>query len=592
METTSRGGILSILIIFFSLIPFAFSVENLETIEVTASKRIEDYTFSQTETLTRDELETQPLPLISHALERVPGLVSSQNGGPGGRTTFFIRGTEARHISFTLDGLKLNDPSNTDRQFDAAFLSLTSVEEIRVHKGPQAVLYGSDAMGGHVEMISRKGSKKPEKKLTLNTGSFGTLGASYRHDWTNGTLSLVRNRTDGISRYNKKRFDAIERDGSEITQLTSSSTHEITPKLKTALLASFIEGRNELDITSDNSDERSCNHQYLLQQKTNFSLGKNSAVSLRNGINRNDRRIKNANLGNLDFTGNLYQNELIWEVSEKEARFLTGVSSEVETYDLKDPKSFRLNSFFIQGLITEGDYSFQSGFRIDHHSRYGNFLTGSTGLELKKEIGVWGLQYSRGFKAPSLYQLHDPVLGNKDLSPESNQSYEASWKKKFSKLEVASVFFHNRLSNLVTFTGSGFRNQNRFISEGIEPSLQWSEDNFQVKGSFTHQNIRDEEQPVLRRPYNLAQLSGTWFPTEVSEFFIKGRWFDSRNDFDFAGGIGKLNSFETFDAGGSYRSGKHTVSIQVVNILNREYEEIFGFSVMPRSLLGSYGLTF
>ncbi|MES2527681.1 MAG: TonB-dependent receptor [Bdellovibrionota bacterium] len=578
-----------ILFFFFSL---SFAAETLDTIEVSASKRIEDYTFSQTENLSKEELETQPLPLVSHVLERVPGLVSSQNGGPGGRTTFFIRGTEARHVSFTLDGLKLNDPTNTDRQFDAAFLSLTSVEEIRVHKGPQAVLFGSDAMGGHIEMLSRKGSDKPEKKLTLSGGSFGTVGASYRQDWKKGTLSVVRQHTDGISRYNEKRFDATERDGSDITQLTSSSRHEISPQLKTDLLASFIEGRNELDVTSDNSDERSRNHQYLLQQKTSYSIDKNSAISLRNGLNRNDRRIKNLTRGNLDFTGNLFQNELLWERGEKDARILTGISNEKETYDLSGTKSFDLNSFFIQGLLTEGDFSFHGGLRGDHHSRYGNFVTGSTGLEMRSYTGTWGFQYSRGYKAPSLYQLHDPVLGNKELNPESNQSYEASWKKKFSKLELANVFFHNRLSNLVTFTGSGFRNQNRFISEGFEPSIKWTDDSFEVRGSFTHQQIREEEEPVLRRPYNMAQLSGTVFPTENSELFAKGRWFDSRKDFDFVGGIAKLNSFETFDLGGNYRWGKQTISLQLVNILGREYEEIFGFSVMPRSLFGSYSLTF
>jgi vitamin B12 transporter len=441
-------------------------------------------------------------------------------------------------------------------------------------------------------MLTRKGSDKPEKKLTLNAGSFGTVGASYRHDWSHGTLSVFRNRTDGISRFNEKRLNARERDGSEITQLTSSSRHVFIPDVTTDLLASFIEGRNDLDVSNDNSDERSRNHQYLFQQKTSVSLGKNSAVSLRNGVNRNDRRIKNLNRGNLDFSGNLYQNEVILEKGEENARVLTGVAVEIETYDLKDSKSFNLNSFFIQGLIIEGDFSFHGGFRGDHHSRYGNFMTGSTGIEMKSFAGLWAFQYSRGYKAPSLYQLYDPVLGNNDLGPESNQSYETSWRKKISSFEFANVIFQNRLSNLVTFTGSGYRNQNRFISEGIEPSVKWIENDFEVKGSFTHQNIREEVETVLRRPYNMAQLSGTWFPTELSEVFFKGRWFDSRKDFDFARNIAKLNSFETFDIGGNYRWGKQTVSLQLVNIFNRQYEEIFGFSVMPRSLFGSYSLTF
>lgn len=578
-----------IILIFLSTLTFA--AENLDVIEVNATKRVEDYTFSQTETI-KEEIESQPVPLASHVLERVPGLVSSQNGGPGGRTTFFIRGTESKHISFTLDGLKLNDPTNVDRQFDAAFLSLAAIEEIRVHKGPQAILFGSDAMGGHVEMFTRKGSEKPEKKLTLTGGSFGTAGAAYRHDWSQGTLSLIRQRSDGISRLNEKRFDSKERDGSEITQLTSSSWHEFLPSVKTDLLFSFIEGRNELDISSDNSTEKSLNHQYLVQQRTSVPLSGNSAFSIRNGLNRNDRNVKSLTR-TVNYNGNVYQNELLWEREEKNAKVISGLASEIETIDLQDEKSFTLNSFFIQGLLKEGDFSFQGGLRGDHHSRYGNFVAGSAGAEMNSDYGTWGFQYSRGFKAPSLYQLHDPNFGNDDLKPESNQSYEASWKKKIGKLELQNVAFQNRLSGLVTFTGAGYRNQDRFISEGVEPSLKWTDESYEVKGSFTHQQFREEESTVLGRPYNIAQLSGTLFPTENSELYLKGRWFSSRRQYNFDGtSIAKLNSFETFDAGGSYRWDKQTVSLQLVNLLNREYEEIYGFSVMPRSVFGSYSLTF
>ncbi len=91
----------------------------------------------------------------------------------------------------------------------------------------------------------------------------------------------------------------------------------------------------------------------------------------------------------------------------------------------------------------------------------------------------------------------------------------------------------------------------------------------------------------------MAQLSGTVFPTEMSELYVKGRWFSSRKQFNFNGtSIAKLNSFETLDAGGGYRFGKHSVSVQLVNLLNREYEEIFGFSVMPRSVFGSWSVVF
>lgn len=586
--------------VFFMLLFMAIAraAESLEVIEVNGTKKIETFTFTQSEVISQEELEGSPVPLASQVLEKVPGLISSQNGGPGSRTTFFIRGTEARHVSFTLDGLKLNDSSNTDRQFDAAFLTLTSLEDIRVHKGPQAVLYGSDALGGHIEMTTRKGSDVPQKKLTLSAGSFGTIGGAYRQDWKQGTLSVVRQKTDGISRFNKKRFDGTENDGSEITQLTSSSTHRLTEKLQTDLLASFIEGRNELDITSDSSNEKSRNHQYLLQQKTSYRYSRHTAFSLRNGLNRNDRVIKSDSSTN-PFSGDLIQNELLWELGTKENRIISGISLEEESLKLKSKRAFTLTSAFVQGLLTQGKFSFQGGLRADQHSRYGSFLTGGTGVEMNSPAGVWSFQYARGYKSPSLYQLYGPplsgfpIVGNRNLAPESNQSYEASWKKKISNWELQNVAFQNRLSNLIVFTNKGgYRNQGRFISEGIEPSVKWRKDSAELKGSFTHQRFREQERTVLRRPYNMGQFTGTWFLHEVNEIYIKGRWFDSRKDEDFSENSVKLSSFETFDVGGVYRRNKHEFSVQLINILDRDFEELYGFSVMPRSLFASYSISF
>ncbi|MFL5785680.1 MAG: TonB-dependent receptor plug domain-containing protein [Bacteriovoracaceae bacterium] len=581
-------SLIILLLICFSV----HATESLEQIEVTASKQSTNYNFTQTETVNAEDFETLPAPFLSQALERVPGLTSSQNGGPGGRTTFFIRGTESRHISFTLDGLKLNDPSSTDRQFDAAFLSLTGIEEIRVHKGPQAVLFGSDAMGGHVEMLTRKGSDKPEKKLTLNAGSFGTLGATYQHDWSKGTLSFVKQRTDGISRFNEKRFGATERDGSETTQLMSSSRHEFFNKTHTDLLGSFVEGRNELDITSDNGSEHGLSRQYLVQQKTSYQASKENAFSLRTGLNRNERSIKSLTTGTTDFAGNLFQNELLYENGNDDRRILAGVVGERETLQVDKKKSFDLGGIFLQGLKRLGDFTLQGGLRGDHHSRYGNFGTGSAGVEMKKNIGTFGVQYSRGYKAPSLFQLFDPNFGNDDLKPEINQSSEASWKKKFKSFDAEFVAFQSKLSNLIVFTGSGYRNQGRFISEGVEPSLKWTGEKFQLRGSYTHLAFREVEVPVLRRPYNSGQFSASWFPSDISELFARLRWYDSRKDVDFNGKTVKLNSFETMDVGAVYRMGRHTFSAQIVNITNREYEEIFGFSVMPRSVFGNYSVTF
>lgn len=585
-----------ITILFCALISSAFA-EDLDPIEVKASKDIERFTFSSSSEIKTHELE-KALPLISDPLEKVSGVIPSQNGGPGGRVSYFIRGTEARHVSFTLDGLKLNDTSNTDRQFDAAFMLSPILREVNVYRGPQAVLYGSDAMGGLIELQSRKGENAPETRLNLLYGSFGTYSHSLSNDWSsekqNGTLTWSRFHSDGISRINEKRFNADEKDATDITQLTSSSEHRWLAKVQTDLLFSYLNGKSEQDsFGDDNSFDKSRNDQYIAQQKTNLELNDDSAVSLRTGFSRHQRKNRDVFSGYESYNGDLVQHELIHRSEFNNVGIITGLSSENESLKIKNlNRSFDLHSAFLQSSFEKEKFKMHAGVRAEKHTRYGSFQTGAAGAA----YGPVSLQYSQGFKAPSLYQLYGPDLfggpvGNSGLKPETNHFLEASYKLKQDNLEGAVNLFQNRLSNLFDFiNGTGYENQKRFIAEGIEFEGKIKSRKFETAGSFTHQQFRKEKTTVLRRPYNAANLSFSFFPQDTLELNATGRWFSSRKD--SASGIRKLNGYEVLDLGIRKIWEKDEAGIQIKNILNREYEDIFGFSTLPRSIFLSYGHRF
>ena len=586
--------------IFLLCLSFATLAETeLEPINVEAKKDIDRFTFSTSTTIPTREIENQPLGLISPELEKVSGVIANQNGGPGGRVSFFIRGTEGRHVSFTLDGLKINDTSNTDRQFDGAFLTSPIVKNITVYKGPQAVLYGSDAMGGMIEITSRKGENAPETRLNVNAGSFGTIGSTLANDWktqgSSGTLTATRFHSDGISRLNEKRFDGDEEDATDITQLTSSSMHQLANKIQTDLLFSYLHGKAEQDsFASDNSSDLSRNDQYILQQKTNFELADFQAMSLRNGFNRHQRKNESVSMGSEFFNGNLIQHELIHRMEIGPHGFITGLSTEHESAEaINLDRSFDLHSAFFQTAFEKNDVRFHAGIRADKHSKYGSFYTGSMGLG----YSAVSFQYSRGYKAPSLYQLYGPdsfgsPVGNPNLVPETNHYLELAWKKDEEVYEAEVSLFQNRLSNLFTYSfGEGYLNQQRFIAEGVEFSGKLKRGRFDYFASFTHQQFREEEAIVLRRPYNTAQGGISWFPQETLEINANARWFSSRKDFGNTG-IVKLNSFEVVDLGVRKSWERDDLSIQLKNIFGRDYEEIYGFNILPRSLFGSYGHRF
>ena len=589
------GVYLSILL--FSI--FAQGSDDLDVIEVRAAKDPAVFNFGSSTKIDSADLESKAIPQISPLIDAVPGVVSSQNGGPGGRVSFFVRGTESRHLSFTLDGLKLNDVSNVDRQFDAAFLTSPILKELTVFKGPQAVLFGSDAFGGLIQLQTRKGENAPETRLHFSGGSFGTVSGSISSDWKKsgqqGTLTYNQSHSDGISRLNEKRFDAKEKDSSDITQITSSSAHK-WDKNQTDLLFSFINGKNELDgSTSDNSHDHSQNQQYIVQQKTSRPLTDNLAVSLRNGLNRHQRFINSLSSGRQSFQGNSIQNEVIVEKKSDALQLMGGMSSDHEGADVDTtPRSFDLQSAFLQSLLKLGDFSFQAGGRFDHHSKYGNFETGSSGLIWKKDTHKFFVQYSQGFKAPSVYQLYVPVYGNKALVPERNHSWEGGWALDEDMYGMEVVLFQNRLSNLITFAANNYQNQGKFIAEGVELSGRISYEQFSLRPSFVHQAFRNNANPVLGRPGNMGSLQASWFATSKLELFTKYRWYSARNGLDpnaldLKSGAVKLNGFESTDVGVHYQQGPNDWTMQIINVLDRNYEELYGYSVMPLSVFVGYG---
>jgi len=572
----------------------AVAYEQLETIDVKAEKDIKRFTFSYSETISERELEKQPLGLVSTELSKIPGLIASQNGGPGSRVSFFMRGTESRHISFTLDGLKINDTSNTDRQFDAAFLTSSFIKEINVYKGPQAVLFGSDAMGGLIEFKTKKGENAPGTTVKVSGGSFGTISSSLLNDWNKnnhrGTLTLTRFHTDGISRLNKKRFNAREADATDMTQLISSSAHQWNDKFETDFLAAYLNGKAEQDgVTDDNNDDLSSNAQYLTQQKTSYLINENQGISLRNGFNRHQRFIENLSHENF-FNGNLFHHELLHRLEIGSFGILSGLSNEHENAKTSDlDSSFDLNSIFAQSSFQDKSFKFHLGGRVDKHSKYGTFLTGSGGIGLYD----FYLQYSQGYKAPSLYQLYAPDsfgfrIGNPDLVPEVNHSLEASWKKSKEFYEAAIAVFQNRLSNLFYYSSTlGYQNQQRFIAEGIELSAKIKTLQFDFFTNFTHQQFKEEQSPVLRRPYNSAQVGISYFPVETVELNLNSRWFSSRKD-----NQSRLNPYEVIDLSIIKTWSYDEVVVQLKNLLNRDYEDLYGYSVLSRSLFVSYAHRF
>jgi vitamin B12 transporter len=155
--------------------------------------------------ITGEEIARDSIRSVGEILRRVPGLTATQAGGPGQTETVRLRGAESRHTLVLIDGIRVNDPASTGREFDFANLVPSDIERIEVLRGPQSALYGSDAMGGVINIITRRGGPTPRASVSVEGGSYGTRevrgnvsGASGPVDYSFGIAGLE---TQGFSAF-------------------------------------------------------------------------------------------------------------------------------------------------------------------------------------------------------------------------------------------------------------------------------------------------------------------------------------------------------------------------------------------------------
>ena len=167
--------------------------------------------------ITADDIARAPTQSVPDLLRTVPGLIVTEIGGPGGQATVSIRGTEAQHTLVLIDGVRVNDPSSARDEFDFSILSLAAIERIEVLRGPQSALYGSDAIGGVINIITKKPDGGTKMSVESYGGSYGTRAGSFSAATGGGGFNIMTSgtyfATDGFSRVGDP--ESGEADGTE-----------------------------------------------------------------------------------------------------------------------------------------------------------------------------------------------------------------------------------------------------------------------------------------------------------------------------------------------------------------------------------------
>ncbi len=577
---------------------------------------------------------------ILETLRDSPAVSSSQNGGIGGASSVFIRGANSEHTLILLDGVELNDPVNPSRSADLAHLLLVDVERIEILRGPQSPLYGSDALGGVVNIISRRGEGRPRLTLISSGGSFGTIsgqaavsGAAKSIDYSFGAS---RYKTSGISAADSGLAGNSELDGYTNWTLSGRLGIVLRKNLELDLIAHSIWAETDIDnfggpYGDDPNNTQAYRSLYLKGQMRGLFL-KNRweqrlAVAVVGSRRSHRNRPDDGHPGEAEeghFTGRMFtldwQNNIFLHSAHTMTAGLTYEKEQGESEYLSESlwgpysslfplrKADTIGLYLQDSLRVSGRLFATAGFRYDHHSRSGGAVTyrlapayiiASSQTKIRASLGS-------GFKSPSLYQLYAPgtvfgPIGNDALRPERSLGWDAGIEQPLLNgiVRVAVAYFHNDFKNLIDFsTSAGYTNIGKAETKGVEVEFELRpRENLTFNLFYTKLEARDKTHNtrLLRRPEDTLSVRlalsilARW--TAAVSFDRVGR----REDMNYSAWPSlsvTLPAYSLLSAVVSFEAGRNLQPfIRLDNILNFRYMQVYGYGSLGFSIQGGVRLS-
>jgi vitamin B12 transporter len=589
-------------------------VKRLDTIVVTATrteKELRDVGSSIT-VITADEIVDRQVFTVPELLRDVPGVDVAQSGGLGRTTSVFIRGANSDQTLVLIDGIEMNDPASPGNGYDFADLMTDDIERIEILRGPQSPLYGSNAIGGVINIITKKGRGAPRFSAMGEGGSYETFkvrgGVSGSTDLVNYNLTVSRLETQGFSAA-EKRLGNPERDAYKNTTVNAGLGLTPLDNLDIQWNLRYIDANKDLD----NCGGAGCDNPFRDDRTQQMFTGLTGRLDLFDGFweqslgvnySYTDRDNRDGSPGAFipfsAFEGNRFRVQWQHDLYLHETNTLTlGVEDEEEWIrtDAIAKKSQNTAGYFLQDQIRLWDRSFTTvGVRFDDNDRFGGKVTWRVTQSLAiDEIGTrLKGSYGTGFKTPTLFQLFAPgdpffgPLGNPNLGPETSSGWDIGFEQTLwdERVLFGASYFSNSFNDLIDFVGGrGFRNIDRATSQGVESYIEITPfEGLTLRGNYTYTHSRDDStgERLLRRPTDKGSVNVNYrFLQEAANLNLNVVIVGRKDDMNFSVFPFRretIPGYAVINLAGSYQVNRYlNVFARVDNLFDKHYQEVLGF---------------
>ena len=535
---------------------------------------------------------------LPELLQRQPGIEISNNGGQGKVSTLFLRGASSTHSVILLDGIRID--SATAGLTAIENIPLSQIEKIEIVRGPASSLYGQDAIGGVIQIFTKKGLNGFKPYISFGYGKYDTSiaqgGIRGGDDTTSYAINLSSQNSTGFSAFEPNTNPAatanifnLDKDGYRNKSVSASLSHKINEKLDINFQYFLSQGKNKYDNRYANWDPsidwKNTQDQESLSGTVNSQLTNYWKSSLRVGLGIDDyvekQRYISGATREVDNVYKTIQNQITWQND-----LILPLGSLVLLYDKLDQKinvtdtsyskKDRQNDAYMIGYnLNQANHNFQANVRKDFNSVYRDATTGNIGYSYAIDSN-WSIASSFGtaFRSPTFNYLYAGSNANPDLQPEKSKNIEAQLKYQSDAEFFSFVTFKNKITDFIISNGTtGYRPYNINTAEiyGATVSSSHFINHFQVKSSFTVQSPMNESaDKYLPRRSN-------FFGTVGLNYFIQNwnlgfeatgsgnRYNDAENLFNIPGYI-KTNLFA------DYQITKNlAMNARVDNVLGKNY---------------------
>lgn len=533
----------------------------------------------------RADIERLQPSSVLDLLQRAPGVQVTQSGGRGSLSSLFIRGTKTAQSVVLVDGQRIADASSGNQFLE--WLSIDQIERVEILRGPRSTLYGADAMGGVIQVFTRRAAANQRSgHVRLGYGSKNTwersAGLALADADTRLSLNASSSDTQGINRSTHANAGAnADRDAYRNSALSLNLSHQLNQRLNLGL--SLLEQRGQAEF--DNDFGGSFPYQdfqissQALHADAQLSDSWNSRLELGHSENRYKTAYDDNNASRHNYT---YRDSAAWlnnlALNEQNSLLLGADWNEDTLHSNNDySRSSRWNrGLFLQHRYQGELFSTEAGARHDKNQQFGghNTFNGAVTWHLNPDNDLI-LSYAEGFRAPSFQDIYAPPGwgANADLQPEESKSFELQWRSQLAedtRLELS--LYRSKIRNAIV-SDSNFNMQNIDSARihGFEAALQQRLGDWHASLGLSLVDPRDADtgHTLNRRARRTLSLD---LDRQFGAFAVGAGWQAVSSSYDDVNNNRQLAGYGLLALRGSWQASEELqLALKVDNLLDKDY---------------------